>query len=215
MSTIPPLKVTVLEDDHVTRTLLSSVLQVNGFATDLCCDVNEAMVSLRRFQPDAVLLDLHLGDGPSGIDFLWALRQDHPEIPAVLLSNHRSPFLIDPETGEVPLDVPYLIKDELTSAESVVRVVRSVLDGTYVPEPRASREELPSITRTQADLLRQIAQGMSNEEIAAARNTSVRAVDRVIKRTLEVIGVDADSSSARRVLAVKKYFSSGIEVRDN
>lgn len=203
----------MVEDDHVTRTLLSSVLQVNGFATDLCASVTEATASLNRFHPDIVLMDLHLGDGPSGLDLLWMLRREYPQIPAVVVSNHRSPILVDPESGEIPLDVPYLIKDELTSAEAVVRVIRAVLDGEYVPTERPQPPDLPSITRTQAALLRQIAMGMSNEEIAAARNTSVRAVDKVIKRTMESLGINADSSSASRVQAVKQYFNSGIVVR--
>lgn len=213
MTRTSPVKVTIVDDDHITRTLMSSVLQINGFAVDLCANAAEALRSLDRFQPAAVILDLDLGDGPSGLDVLRVLRARYPGIPAVVVTNHRSPLLIDPEGGTVPPDVPYLIKDELTSAELIVRVLRSVMDGTYVARIHNHEGDLPSITPTQASLLKQLALGLTNEEIAELRETSVRAVDRLVRRTFEALGIEAATSSAARVQAVKMYFNSGVVVR--
>lgn len=204
----------MVDDDHVTRTLMSSVLQMNGFAVDLCSNAAEALRSLERFKPDAVILDLDLGSGPSGLDVLKVLRNRRESIPAMVVSNHRSPLLIDPETDGIPADVPYLIKNELTSAELIVRVLHSIIDGTYVPKiENHEGDDLPVITRAQAALLKELAQGLSNEEIAQIRQTSVRAVDRLVQRTLEALEISAPTGSAGRVQAVKLYFNSGVVVR--
>jgi DNA-binding NarL/FixJ family response regulator len=53
-----------------------------------------------------------------------------------------------------------------------------------------------------------IAQGMSNQQIADARNTSVQAVVRTISRAMQAIGATSDIEGNARVTAARNYMET-------
>jgi DNA-binding NarL/FixJ family response regulator len=67
---------------------------------------------------------------------------------------------------------------------------------------------MASLTRTQIQVLRMIAQGMSNQQIADARSTSIQAVVRTIGRAMQAIGADAEAEGNARVTAARKYMET-------
>jgi DNA-binding NarL/FixJ family response regulator len=54
-------------------------------------DVSEALSSVRRLKPDALILDLRMAGG-SGLDVLRAVRQDFPRLPVLICTNHSDAF---------------------------------------------------------------------------------------------------------------------------
>lgn len=210
-----PHKVTLVEDDQTTGVLMSSLLQMSGFAIDRCTNAAEAMRSLQRFGPDAMVLDLNLGDGPSGLDVLAAAREQQPDLPIMILSNYLSPQMVDGDYVGLPDDVPMMVKSNLLSAHSVVRVLEALINGQPI-RPQDYRPTVPSgakrITPTQASILRLVAQGMSDEEIAVERKTTKRAVQRVIQRALVQLGIPPNLDGSARVQAILEFEKSGIVV---
>ena len=68
-------KILLAEDDHTMVSLLKTLLKMEGFdvvALDVDTDVPEAV---RREQPDALLMDVHLG-GQSGMQILESIREN-------------------------------------------------------------------------------------------------------------------------------------------
>ena len=53
-------------------------------------DVREALDSVRTLQPDVLILDLQMPGG-SGIDVLREVKQNHPSLVAIVLTNHPYP----------------------------------------------------------------------------------------------------------------------------
>ena len=77
----------IVDDDRVTRRLLSGMLLAEGHAVTLCDDGASALKTAREALPDLVLLDVLL-PGMDGYGVCRALRQDPvlAEVPIVLLT---------------------------------------------------------------------------------------------------------------------------------
>ena len=69
------------------------------------------------------------------------------------------------------------------------------------------------ISKTQAELLGLIVQGLSNQAIAKKRGTTLRAVEALINRTYEALNLKVSDSRNLRVEAVKLWKSSQINVK--
>lgn len=69
------------------------------------------------------------------------------------------------------------------------------------------------ISKTQAELLQLIAQGLSNQAIAEKRGTTLRAVEALVNRTYEALNLKVNDSRNLRVEAVKLWKSSKINVK--
>jgi DNA-binding NarL/FixJ family response regulator len=64
-----------------------------------------------------------------------------------------------------------------------------------------------NLTKKQIEVLRLMAQGKSNAQIADIRGTTVKAVEDAIRRACEAIGVDNSVDGNTRTAAVAKYLS--------
>ncbi len=80
-------RILVCEDDQDIATLLSLILQQNGFAPDIAYDADQAQVMLAKSQYAAMTLDLQL-PGKDGITFLRELRENAEtrDLPVVVIS---------------------------------------------------------------------------------------------------------------------------------
>ena len=70
-----PGSVLVVDDDAQVRGLLVALLKPRGYVMATAASAEEAQQQLKKFQPDVILLDLHL-PGKSGQDVLTQLRSD-------------------------------------------------------------------------------------------------------------------------------------------
>jgi DNA-binding CsgD family transcriptional regulator len=62
-----------------------------------------------------------------------------------------------------------------------------------------------NVSRTQFEVLRLIAKGYSNQQIAAERGTTIRAVENLVNRAIAAAGIDVESKTSARVLAVREF----------
>jgi DNA-binding NarL/FixJ family response regulator len=63
---------------------------------------------------------------------------------------------------------------------------------------------LSEVSRSQLEVLKLVALGRSNTEIAEARGTTVRAVENLVKRALEAAGITSTEGNSR-VLAARQF----------
>ena len=75
----------LIDDDQELCELLTSWLSQEGFQVRACHDGFSARKALADTAPAAVVLDVMLPDG-SGLELLKQLRNDHPELPVLMLS---------------------------------------------------------------------------------------------------------------------------------
>jgi len=95
--TVRPLRVAIVEDDALLRGLLRRTLEGERAIAVVadCADGAEALRRLPALKPDVALLDIDLGEGPTGIEVARRLRADRPALAVALLSHHRVPRALE------------------------------------------------------------------------------------------------------------------------
>ena len=201
----------VVEDDHLVAGLLVAVLRSCGFETAVAYSAGEARSVVDDFDPDAALLDIVLGDGPTGIDLARVLHEQSPGVALIFLTKH--PYLqaagIDPT--ELPPGAGFLRKDLISDEYSLVSAIESVM-ADRPEDARHDRDSvdhpLASLRPTQVEVLRLAAQGLSNSAIARARHTSERAVEIQLQRAAAALGVVPSRDLNVRVEVVRRYIEA-------
>jgi len=199
-------KVLVVEDEPLLRALIMTSLENDHFVVQGASNAAEARAIADDFDPDAALLDIELGSGPSGIDLGIVLRKKHPEIALVFLTHIPEPRVVGIDNKSIPRNAAYLVKDRVAQPGMVREAIDAALRDRVGREFRDDKKTHPlsEISRSQLEVLKLVALGRSNNEIAEARGTTVRAVENLVKRALEATGVaSADGNS--RVLVAREF----------
>jgi DNA-binding NarL/FixJ family response regulator len=199
------VRVLVAEDDPFTRMLLNGQLINVGFTVvGLAESVNAALRCAKDTPFDVGLLDLDLGRGPTGIDLAYALRDTNPTVGIVLLTTYADSRLIG-DRRPLPDGAAVIVKRTLQSEDDlrdiVLQVARSPLKQTS-----AARGEAPRLSDGQVEILRLVAHGFSNAEIARRRQLTEAAVVKALGRLQRQLGIEAGSGDNPRVLLTQAYF---------
>lgn len=79
-------RIFLLDDDDLIISMLSRTLQKDGYETHLLTSSEQAIEKICVWQPHALLLDIDLGDGVSGLDLLAKLRAEDVDFPIIMLT---------------------------------------------------------------------------------------------------------------------------------
>lgn len=198
----------LVEDDPFANSLLRSFLTTAGFEVEAALGSAQALDLIDEFDPDVALLDLDLGDGPTGLDLADRIREQRPWTAIVLMSTHRSVAMVDSSNSTPSNFFQFVVKSDLRSVDDLVSAIdRAIRDDPYVP---ASVDGLIVITATQANLLRLIAEGLSNAEIARQRGVSPKAVEQLIARLYRSMALPSSPQTNARAEAIKLYHGGGV-----
>jgi DNA-binding NarL/FixJ family response regulator len=96
--------------------------------------------------------------------------------------------------------------DTATLNEVIKQVSRG--KGSDYRDDLQALNPLSELSRSQLDVVRLLAQGKSNEEIAETRGTTVRAVRMILVRAFQALGIDEDAGPEKRVQAAIKYLKT-------
>lgn len=207
------LRVLVVEDDAFTRMTLASVLASVGHeVVDQVGTVVAAMEAARRDRPDVALVDLDLGPGPTGIDVAHGLRGLLAEIGIVILSSYADARVMGRRARPLPPGALFLSKRDLDDAFVLDDAIQASVTGD-AQAPLIS----PGVdfTDTQLELMRLVASGLSNDEIAGRLWLTEPSVRRSITRLLRKLGIEPSDARNARVQLARAYTDlAGQSVRD-
>ena len=208
------IRVLLVEDEDFTRTMVSEMLSASGINVLPVASVAEALKSMDEFDPLVVLTDLDLGHGPDGADLLTKVAEDRPWTGMVIMTAHASPELAINDVSRIPEQAGYIVKSELNSIHSLVSIIQEsiIMPGNFNGSDNVGEEKV-TITSSQAEILRMIADGLSNTAIAEARGITLRAAEALIQRTFAALGVNGDSSINARVAAVRMWQQGKVAVK--
>ena len=204
----------LVEDEDFTRTMVSEMLSASGINVLPVASVAEALKLMEDFDPHVVLTDLDLGHGPDGADLLTKVAEDRPWTGMVIMTAHASPELAINDVSRIPEQAGYIVKSELNSIHSLVSIIQEsiIMPGNFNGSDNVGEEKV-TITSSQAEILRMIADGLSNTAIAEARGITLRAAEALIQRTFAALGVNGDSSINARVAAVRMWQQGKVAVK--
>jgi two-component system, NarL family, nitrate/nitrite response regulator NarL len=165
----------------------TSWLHVAGYARS----GKEAVAAVDALRPDVVLLDLRLPDmlAPEAVQ---ALRKRSPESKIVIFTAYPDHAALDAALaagvdGVVVKDTPReVLIDVIRRVVSGERVVEVDQDGSSALISRKLREH--GLTRREYDILRHVAMGQTNPEIAAELGLTRNTVKTYLQRSLEKLG---------------------------
>lgn len=200
----------VVEDDDFTRLMIVTALRSQGI--DVVLETAEASTALEQAKSadiDVALLDLQLGKGPTGIDLAVALRRDAPKLGILFLTSYEDPRLLNPNLPELPFGSVYLNKKSISEIETLLEAINLAKQPRAVVAKRVSKTKtgpIASLTDTQLETLRLMAQGLSNAEIAKRRYVTEKSVETSIARLAKTMGLVQDPTKNQRVHMAKVYF---------
>ncbi len=191
-------KVLIVDDHAVVRKGIRSLLEeAEGFTVvGEAATGRDALAEVRRLRPDFVLLDITLPDA-NGLDLIPRITTVAPATKVVVLTMHEGEdyFFRALQAGAVG----YVIK--AGDAEHILAALRAVLDGgvylypslakTLVGEHLRDRESsvTADLSPREKEVLRLIAEGMSNKEIATSLSISVTTAQTHRNRIMQKLGL--------------------------
>jgi DNA-binding NarL/FixJ family response regulator len=181
------LSVMLVEDDSMVRGWVRLALEGTEFRiAGEASNAEEAFDLFERRQPDVLLVDHNLA-GAVGTEFIRELRQRGTRTPAILMTaNPQRGFNEAARDAGAQGSVLKTGKiDELLTA------LRTVLNGELAFDPRhpVRAPGRAALSRREREVLRLVAAGSTNREIAANLGVSDETVKTLLSRTFAKLGV--------------------------
>ena len=198
--------------------LLASSADVEVIAS--CADLDSLLDAVVADPPDVVLTDIRMPPSGTdeGIQIAARLRDSHPEIGVVVLSQYSEPAyaLALLESGSDRR--AYLLKERVHDRAQLLSTIRTVADGGSVIDPkivevlvaakaRGDRSPLSELTPREHEVLAEIAQGRSNTAIAESLVLTKRAVEKHINSIFMKLNLSDEEDVAKRVKATLMFLS--------
>ncbi len=214
------IRVVLAEDSFIAREgivrALEGIDEVDLVAT--CGDVDELRAAIDETAPDLVLTDIRMPptNTDEGIRVAEELRDSHPEIGVVVLSQHAEPLYATALFDKGSDRRAYLLKERLKDREELGRALHEVAAGGSVVDSKIVEEllalqrrredtRLDQLTPRELEILGMIAEGKSNTAIAEALVITRRAVERHINAIFWKLDLGESEDVSRRVKAVLLY----------
>lgn len=195
-------RVLILEDDAWTRSVLQTALAANGFEIVAAVGTaREAMAIAADGSLDVALLDLDLGEGPTGVDVAIALGRRYSDLAIVLLTSYEDLRLFKAALPKLPDSVHVARKSEVSDVDQLVELVRNASQ-----QPLQRQTQISDLTDPQIETLRLVAAGLTNAQIAKERFVSEKAIEHAIARLARQLDIPQESSQNTRVLLTRAYF---------
>jgi len=207
----PPLKVLLVDDHHVVRAGLRTIIsragiEVVGEAGTAAASIEEAA----RLEPDVVLMDVRLPDG-SGVTACREIRAANPRIRVLFLSAFKDDSAL--LATAFASAGGYLLKE--IGADLLIQAIRAVASGLSVLGPGVVHTVMGHLRTTgtvsedpageplsnqQRRVLTLVADGKTNKEIAAAMGLSPKTVKNYLSTVFEKLQVSRRSEAVARIV---------------
>ena len=200
-ATEPSIRLLVVDDHLMVREGLRSML--SGEAIEIVGEAStggEAVRAAADLSPDVILLDLELPD-MDGLTVLRQLKEITPALPVLIVTMHDDPALVRRavRAGAAGYVLKGIGRAELLASVRAVRNGESVLDPGLlraVVDGNAAARTAPTLSRVELDLLRLVADGLTNREIGQRLRWSPATVKKYVQRILEKLDVSDRTQAA-------------------
>lgn len=201
---MPDLIGVLLVDDHlVVRQGLRAFLEVQDdiVVVGEAGDGDAALALISEIQPDVVLLDLQM-PGMSGVEVLQAMRARGDAARVLVVTSFTQPEAVLPAmragaAGYVYKDVePSSLAQGIRSVHAGQTLLADDVAAVLVAGGAGSSSGSSGLTEREGDVLRELAQGRSNREIARALVVSEKTVKTHVSNILLKLGVQDRTQAA-------------------
>ena len=189
----PQRSAVVVDDEPLICSIIAEILEAENWSVVQTSDALTAFTAVKSTNASLIIADIDLGLGPTGIEVVERSRQENPEIGVVFITNLADPRITGKGWNAIPHNASYTaaLRDAVTAA----------LDQRTAPRrPVTIVSATHSFSTAQLGVLKLLSESATNDEIALARGTTVRAVERILTRMM-MTGNIPPGPSARVQLA--------------
>ena len=201
------IKVLLADDHSIVRAGLRRIVEESGDMEVLAeaADGREAIEQVHKELPDVAVIDISM-PGLDGLEVVSQLRIHYPELPILILTMHEEgQYVVRAiEAGAMG----YITKQ--SAPEQLVNAIRKVHSGSrYVTDEAAEalalrvargtrgQSPLDSLSMRELQVLRRLAMGHTNREIARAYHISIKTVDTYRSRLLKKLDLRNNAELSR------------------
>jgi DNA-binding NarL/FixJ family response regulator len=202
-------KLLLLENDAFAANFMKATLSQFGFTSiNIAATASDAMKLFQQLKPDVCLLDIEIGNGPNGIDVARAMRRLNPTVGIVFLTSVQDPRLIDLKGLDLPTGSYYMAKSSVGEPQDIAHALQDSISAAKSDAACEIRTSVPALNLSsgQYELIRFIAEGLSNKEIASRKVVTVKSAENSIARLAKKLDIQDLTANSQRVLIAKKYF---------
>ncbi len=211
------MRVVIAEDSVLLRDGLVRMLEANGHSVVASVgDAAELVSVVGADSPDLVVLDVRMPPTHTdeGIRAALELRGRWPELAVLVLSQYvEENYATDLLSGDLG-GIAYVLKDRVTDVSDFLETVErvgsggTVIDAEVVSQLLARtrrREPLEDLSPREREVLALMAEGRSNQAIAARLFMSPKTLETHVGNMFAKLGLLPAADDHRRVLAVLTY----------
>jgi len=201
------IKVLLADDHSIVRAGLCRIVEESGDMTVVAeaADGKAAILQARNAAPDVAVIDISMPEF-DGLEVTARLLDEIPDLPVIILTMHEEEQYVVRaiEAGARG----YITKK--SAPEQLVKAIRKVLAGQRYLSPEATeslalrvargakgQSPLDSLSNRELQVLKQLALGNTNREIAAAYNISIKTVDTYRLRLLKKLNLRNNADISR------------------
>lgn len=213
------MRVVLADDSVLLREGLIRLLDEVG--CDVVAAVDDApslIAAVEEHRPDVAIVDVRMPPTMTddGLKAAVTARERHPEVGVLMLSAYIELSYADVLLSDGRGGVGYLLKDRVTSLNTLAEALQTINSGGTVLDPEvvaqllvARRSDpLAALTAREREVLAQMAEGRSNSAIAKQLVITGGAVEKHISNIFSKINLPDVGSDNRRVLAVLAWLKS-------
>ena len=201
-------KLLVVEDEPLMASLLAESLNAANFNVETAPDAAKARKVIDRFDPDILLLDISLGDGPSGVHLAHAVHETRPDIAILILTKHPDAKSATSDGLDLPPNVGFLRKHLVNDISYLLNAIEKVLTDRHseVRQDQPVTSPIAQLSSQAIKVLALVAQGYNTTEIATRMDLSIKSVERWIETIYRELNIDSKGAINPRVEAARQYY---------
>jgi DNA-binding NarL/FixJ family response regulator len=222
-----PIRLVLAEDHYLVREGIRRLLEAQPEleVAAVCDDFDSLLAAVDDHRPDVVVTDIRMppGNSDEGIQAAARLRQTHPDVGVVVLSQFADPSYALKLLDAGSAGRAYLLKERVQEVGQMVGAIRAVAAGGSVIDPkvveglvaesaRGAASPLSQLTPRERDVLRMMAEGKNNASIATELVMTEGSVEKVIHSIFLKLGLTWEPAVHKRVKAVIMYLAEGDQV---
>ena len=216
------IRLVLAEDHYLVREGIRHLLetQPDFEVAAVCGDLGSLLAAVDAELPNVVVTDIRMPPTSvdEGIQAAARLRETHPEVGVVVLSQYANPSYVLALLDGGSARRAYLLKERVKDLGQLVAAIRAVAEGGSVIDPkviealvaengRGEESPLNQLTPRERDVLHGMAEGRNNAAIAEALFLTERSVEKVIHSIFLKLGLTWETTVHKRVKAVILYLA--------
>ncbi|MCK2219079.1 response regulator transcription factor [Actinomadura sp. ATCC 31491] len=211
------MRVILADDSVLLREGLTRLLDEAGHeVVAAVADAPALLDAVARHRPDVAVVDVRMPPThrDEGLRAALEIRERHPGVGVLVLSQYVEQHYAARLLAGAAEGLGYLLKDRVSEVAEFLGSLERVHAGGTALDPEVVRslmaraahaDPLSRLSPRESEVLRHLAQGLTNAAVAERLHVSLSTVEKHVNAVMDKLDLPRDPGYSRRVLAVLRY----------